>query len=96
MGKHIESMMNQLIKTYHDMDQDKKVSNSNMRFAANYMSSIKVIYAKFSAFNSRLGTEIAAAQYALKNIKPVSKAMFDKIAESKPEMAEKYKERGFV
>lgn len=95
MAKNIESMMDKLIKTYHDMDRNGKVSDSNMRFAANYISSIKVVYAKFSAFNTRLGTEIAAAQDALKNIKPVSKAWFDDMMENSPEMAEKYRERGF-
>lgn len=97
-GEYIGNFMTKLLKMYHEMDESgrKEVSESNMRFATSYLSSIKVVYAKFTTFNVRLGTEIAAADEALKLIKPVSESIFEDVKNKDKDKAEVLKKRGFV
>jgi hypothetical protein len=98
MTKEIEELMNALIKKYHEMDKNTKISNSNMRFATQYMGSIKIAHARFTDFSTRIYDEIMAMESMMKLIAPTSKEIFDELKnlkENDRDMGKILKERGF-
>ena len=74
---YIENQMNQLISLYHKMDQDSKVSQSNLRFATRYYDSINMVFNAFAKFNTFFQECVEGVLYVYKIYPDKIKKIFD-------------------